>query len=180
MCVTFAFWIQCLPFIWFIDFVSHILTFLCYSLTSLIFPYVCVCVCLFCNLDGLQSHAFIAVHFISYIDCFYFTHFPKLAFEMTHVHLCVCVCECIVVFCTTDVLESHPFTVVCFFSGLWLICRLYAQKNSVFSYFCQFPIHFLWPVILTRRPWVWLFFLRPLRLFKSCPQFFCVFIYQVP
>ncbi len=50
------------------------------------------------------------------------------------------------------------------------------QKFAEFLCFCQFPIHFLWSVIFDQRAQVWLFFLRPLSLLESSPQFFCVHI----
>ena len=54
------------------------------------------------------------------------------------------------------------------------------KKTQYFHIFANFPFISYVGSFLTRRPWVWLFFLRPLRLLKSCPQFFGVFIYQVP
>ncbi len=63
----------------------------------------------------------------------------------------VCVsgsCGC-VGFALLMILEFHPL--LCAFSALWQICRLYTQKCAEFLCVCQFPIHFLWSVIFDRR-----------------------------
>ncbi len=67
------------------------------------------------------------------------------------------------------------------FSALWQICRLYTQKFAECLCFYQFPIHFLWSVIFqTEDHKSDNFFLRPLSLLESSPQFFCVFTFQMP
>ncbi len=58
----------------------------------------------------LQSYQFISVYICIYV--------------------CVCACArmCGCLFCTPDILESHPLIAAHLFSDQWLICSLYHQK----------------------------------------------------
>ncbi len=89
------------------------------------------------------------------------------------VHRGVCVCVCMREWVGVLILHSRCFRVsplhcCAIFYASWGICRLYTQKY--FQFFCHFPF-----ISYGRSS-----FLRALSFFESCPQFFCVFTYQVP
>jgi len=55
------------------------------------------------------------------------------------------------------------------------------QKFTIFFlHFFTISHSFPMGVIFDQRPQVWLFFLRPLSMLRSWPQFFCVFKYIMP
>ncbi len=77
------------------------------------------------------------------ISWFYFTHFQNLLccsltsqFLCIYVDVCACARMCGCLFCTPDILESHPLIAAHLFSDQWLICSLYHQKiHWVFTFF---------------------------------------------
>ncbi len=142
---------------------------------------VCECMCLFSTLDVLKCNPFLAVHFFHCIvvELLFLPYIFAVLQSLQLIGVCVCVCVCISVcvyacvcewmswFCTLEVLEFHPVIVVYFF----LHCGRFVDWNC----FCRFPIHFHFDW----RPQVWLYiyFLWPLSLLKSCPHFFCVCVH---